>query len=504
MHKYAKLTFNSCLTLFSCLTLLTPNKVFAAWPYTTQTNNTSNVITITPDQKNQMVSKINSLQPGQTLVFKNGNYDDNNPMQLQSFSINGTLQNPIIIKAEQIGGAELGNIQFTNSSHVIVDGFVIKNQKSTRQNPKNFLPSIRIDNTNFLTFKNMTMHDNSWAFFRGYKNENLVIENSFLYNVSNPFLDGTNNNEGVLIFLDWSNKITIKNNKMYGFVGDAMQFRWEPQDSQATGDRQADVLIEWNEIYNNQGICSENALDLKHAGGIINIKNNKFYGFRNLDPNFCRSNNLLYASGSAKGAVLTTHEDPHSALLRISNNVFYDSGLLAAASTEGGSQTVTGKFEFFNNLVYSTSPYKATGTNNVVYLFEGSNANKVGNNWFFDIKNPIVKPGQVQFLNTNKQYATYNEYKNNNQNNLLNTCFNGLDDNNNGLIDLLDLNCTNPSDNELTPNTNPTPTPTPTVDAPTPTVATPTPAPTNKYDVTGDGNVDILDIIDVIKYVFGS
>lgn len=41
---------------------------------------------------------------------------------------------------------------------------------------------------------------------------------------------------------------------------------------------------------------------------------------------------------------------------------------------------------------------------------------------------------------------------------------------------------------------------------PKPTVATPTPtlSITNKYDVTGEGNVDILDIIDVIKHIFGS
>ena len=60
-----------------------------------------------------------------------------------------------------------------------------------------------------------------------------------------------------------------------------------------------------------------------------------------------------------------------------------------------------------------------------------------------------------------------------------------------------------------TPTPLPSPSPSPTVVAPTATptpdspATTPTPLPANKFDVTGDGVVDMSDIISVIKRIFG-
>ena len=70
---------------------------------------------------------VNAASPGDVFIVTDGTYNDFEA----SFTANGTASNPIIIKAETIGGVTLtgeSHFTFKKASHIVLEGFVFDGQ----------------------------------------------------------------------------------------------------------------------------------------------------------------------------------------------------------------------------------------------------------------------------------------------------------------------------------------------------------------------------------------
>jgi hypothetical protein len=97
---------------------------------------------------------IKQARPGDTVLVKSGNYDDNDPQQEFKISASGTVQSPITLLGED--RPRLGNLEISDSNHFIVSGFEIAEQGSDQ-----FLLGINIKDSQNLVIRDMRYADPS-------------------------------------------------------------------------------------------------------------------------------------------------------------------------------------------------------------------------------------------------------------------------------------------------------------------------------------------------------
>ncbi len=93
------------------------------------TNIYSQTIFVTNDE--QLKSAVNSAQPGDTIVVRNGSFDTDGSVTIRN---NGTVDKPIVIKAETVGGTELINesyFDFRKCSYITLNGFIFSSTDVT-------------------------------------------------------------------------------------------------------------------------------------------------------------------------------------------------------------------------------------------------------------------------------------------------------------------------------------------------------------------------------------
>ncbi len=121
------------------------------------------IITTDTDLQNE----VNSASPGDIFIIKNGVYED----FYASLTANGTKENPIVIKAETIGGVTLtldSHFAFKKASHIVLEGFIFNctgNNTLVKLEASN---NIRITRNEFELITNNPV---KWIVVTGYYND---------------------------------------------------------------------------------------------------------------------------------------------------------------------------------------------------------------------------------------------------------------------------------------------------------------------------------------------
>ena len=129
------------------------------------TNNLWSQITVTSDTDLQ--NKVNAANPGDVFIVSNGTYED----FYASFTVHGTEENPIIIKAETVGGVTLtldSHFVFKKASHIVLEGFIFDctgNNTLVKLEASN---NIRITRNEFELTTERSM---KWIVITGYYND---------------------------------------------------------------------------------------------------------------------------------------------------------------------------------------------------------------------------------------------------------------------------------------------------------------------------------------------
>lgn len=279
---------------------------------------------------------------------------------------------------------------------------------------------------------------------------NVLVENNIIYDTTVPF------NVAVM---PSQKKITFRNNLIYN----------------------------WGNLYKYGagGYVNSPAVSLT-TGDQIEVYNNTFA--------YTKTNN-----GQSNYSVELTNPVQN---VDVQNNVFLNAGNFRAPATASSIYVL-------NNAFVSSGTYSKNAARDNTLIFNGVSPAGLSGQFCF---NP------TKLTNPNKQECIYNVVQNatsplvNSANNTVGSRANiGVDDKVGIDKDIrgVDRNNIDFGAFEYSSNVStPTPTPSPTIDEPTPTttpnVPTPTPNQTNKYDVDENGVVDLNDIVEVIKYLFGS
>jgi len=146
---------------------------------------------------------VNAANPGDVFVVSNGSYNDFEA----SFEANGTVENPIIIKAETIGGVTLtgeSHFVFEKSSHVIFEGFIFDGEGDDTLIKLVGSNNIRITRN---VFELKTTESIKWVYIGGIYNDytfqfqshNNRIDHNVFQNKTTPghyiTIDGTSNED---------------------------------------------------------------------------------------------------------------------------------------------------------------------------------------------------------------------------------------------------------------------------------------------------------------------
>jgi hypothetical protein len=292
-------------------------------------------ITVNGGGQGAIANAISNAGLGDVISVGPGNYDDNADSALR-ISKSGTASSPITLKSCQKHAAKIGNLEFSNASHFIVDGFEI-----TPQTPyQTEYHTIMIRGGQGVTLRNMLIHHVRQGVSVD-TGTNHVIENSTIYENVNA---GGSKHEAHSIIVETAKNTVIRGNTLYGFVGDGVQL-YKPSDI-APVDR-GTTRIENNHIYNTRGYCAENAIDIKGELGTVIIRGNKMNGYRVADKNNKTGKNSggckYFPTGNPVGQAIIAHTQA-SGNLTVEQNEFYD---MESALTQGDMRTV-----FRNNIVH--------------------------------------------------------------------------------------------------------------------------------------------------------
>ncbi len=261
---------------------------------------------------------VKKANPGDTILVKAGNYDDNDPPTPLQISKSGTANAPITLRGEN--RPRLGTLELKNTNYFTVEGFEIANQSSS-----SFFIGLQIKSSKNITIRNMLIHHLTGSAISTYVgSSDILIEDSTIYEI---VPNKTDSDAHCLINSD-SRNVTFRNNECYGFIGDGYQ-AWRMADNQLY-DR-GTTIIEGNKIYNTKRNCSENAVDIKAETGTVIIRDNSLHGFEPLTEVGCE----LYGTGDPTGGAIIAHQGSNGTLI-VERNEFYD---MYAAVLGGGMDT---------------------------------------------------------------------------------------------------------------------------------------------------------------------
>ena len=167
---------------------------------------TSDIIAQTFDDPDDLADAVNASSNGGTFIVKNGNYNDFEV----AFQVVATVSNPVIIKAETIGGVVLkGASHFVvkKSAYVTLEGFVFDGQGEDSLVKLEGCNNIRITRN---VFELETDESIKWVFVGGVWNDNTFpfefpshhnrIDHNIFQNKETPghyiTIDGTFDNSG--------------------------------------------------------------------------------------------------------------------------------------------------------------------------------------------------------------------------------------------------------------------------------------------------------------------
>ena len=143
---------------------------------------------------------VNAASPGDVFIVTDGTYNDFEA----SFTANGTASNPIIIKAETIGGVTLtgeSHFTFKKASHIVLEGFVFDGQDDNTLVKLEGSNNIRITRN---VFELQTTESIKWVYIGGvwddhtfqYTSHHNRIDHNTFQNKTTPghyiTVDGTN------------------------------------------------------------------------------------------------------------------------------------------------------------------------------------------------------------------------------------------------------------------------------------------------------------------------
>ncbi len=271
------------------------------------------------------VSKaISQAKPGDTIVVKAGNYDDNDPGVPLKITKSGTANAPITLLGEN--RPRLGNIKFVDANYFILDGFEVAYQTTT-----SLFHGVIVNNSKNITIRNMLIHHLTGSGVTAVKaSDNLIVENSEIYEII-PHKNGTGAH--CFINIDGAKNVTFRGNKCHDYIGDGFH-ALKPSGGTGLFDR-GTTMIEGNIFFNSlaKAPCAENAIDLKAEAGEVIIRSNIMYGFQPLTGEGCQ----LQASGDPVGTAITAHADSNGTLI-IESNEFYN--MYAAVSNNDMDTTI--------------------------------------------------------------------------------------------------------------------------------------------------------------------
>ncbi len=146
---------------------------------------------------------VNAAQPGDVIIVENGTYNDFE----STFEVAGSLDNPIHIKAETIGGVILtgeSHFVFKKAAHIILEGFVFDATGDDTLIKMEGSNHIRITRN---VFELTTTESVKWVYIGGFWNDynfefmshNNRIDHNVIQNKTTPghyiTIDGTNNED---------------------------------------------------------------------------------------------------------------------------------------------------------------------------------------------------------------------------------------------------------------------------------------------------------------------
>jgi hypothetical protein len=318
-----------------------------------------------------LLAAINEAQPGDTILVKAGNYDDHDPDVPLAITKSGAANAPITLLGEK--RPKLGNLEFFQANHFIIEGFEIANQFSNR-----FFLGLEIRDSHHLTVRNMLIHHLTGSAISTETGSNIIIENSKIYEIV-PSRPG---NDAHCFINGEAKNIVFRNNECYGFIGDGYQ-AWRTNES-LLYDRGL-TLIEGNHIYNTKGSCSENAIDIKAEAGILIIRNNILSGFKIMEQEQCP----IHATGCGYCWAINIQDGGLGKLL-IENNEISDSdnGIFNHRMPAIIQNNVLNNIAGYGLYNYSLSSrfYHNTFLNNKILMHPNSvQPHEVANNLFYNV-----------------------------------------------------------------------------------------------------------------------
>lgn len=201
----------------------------------------------------KLVTAVNGSPLGGVFIVKNGTYNDFDP----TFSVVATELNPIIIKAETVGGVKLtgeSNMVLKKSAHVTLEGFVFDGTGDNTLVKLEGCHHIRITRN---VFELKTTESIKWVFVGGVWNDNVFpfefpshhnrIDHNIFQNKTTP---------GNYITIDGSNDATTSKKVYYQSQYDQIDHNYFKNNGPRAVNEQESIRIGWSEMSLSSGFTT--------------------------------------------------------------------------------------------------------------------------------------------------------------------------------------------------------------------------------------------------------
>ncbi|MBL0024232.1 MAG: T9SS type A sorting domain-containing protein [Saprospiraceae bacterium] len=277
----------------------------------------------------KLVTAVNSSPQGGVFIVKNGTYNDFDP----TFSVVATEMNPIIIKAETVGGVKLtgeSNVVLKKSEYVTLEGFVFDGTGDNTLVKLEGCNHIRITRN---VFELKTTESIKWVFVGGVWNDNVFpfqypshhnrIDHNIFQNKTTP---------GNYITIDGSNDATTSQKVYYQSQYDRIDHNYFKNNGPRAVNEQESIRIGWSEMSLSSGFTTVEQNLFEDCDGdpeIISVKS---------CDNTIRHNTFV----ASYGTVSLRHGNRN----RIEGNYFFGDGKPIGTSATG-SKLYTGGIRIY-------------------------------------------------------------------------------------------------------------------------------------------------------------
>ena len=286
---------------------------------------------------------VNGSTNGGTFIVKNGTYNDFEA----TFEKMATAANPILIKAETIGGVTLtgeSHFVFKKSSHITIEGFVIDGTGDSSLIKFEGCNNIRITRN---VFELTTSSSVKWVYIGGVYNDNTIpfqfpshdnrIDHNIFQNKNTP---------GHYITVDGTKD---SNDVYYQSQNDRIDHNYFKDNSPRAVNEQESIRIGWSKMSNSSGYTTVEFNLFENCDGdpeIVSVKSS---------DNIIRHNTFVGSYG--------TLSLRHGNRNRIEGNYFFGNGKAIGTST-AGSTLYTGGIRIYgtDHMIINNYMEGLTGT----------------------------------------------------------------------------------------------------------------------------------------------